>query len=451
MQALQQYIDLYNEQHEAIDRHSAPVLNALRRQALQCLGNSDLPSRNDEHYKHTDIEALYAPDYGININRLPLPAGKYESFRCNVPNLTTRLFFLVGDTFAASGNAAPLPDGVLAGSLCEMARQHPGLVQQYYGKIADMQRDGTVALNSLLAQDGFFLYIPPHTTIDKPIQLINLIGGNAPTMSNRRILIIADEGAQAKVLVCDHSDDTGIQHLVTQVTEIWAAPGSVLDYYSLEENVPDTRRVTSTCVHQEEGSNVLVNGITLRNGITRDNYSIVLAGSHAETQLCGMAIADGDEQVDVATDIDHRATHCHSNELFKFVLNDRAQGAFAGRIIVQPGAQKTEAYQSNKNLCASTEAHMYSKPQLEIYADDVKCSHGATVGQLDARALFYMRTRGISETEARMLLMFAFMSDVIDHVRLDALKERLRQLVEKRFRGELSRCNQCTMHTADNQ
>ncbi len=444
--AIQQYINLYKSQRELIESHSAPVLNALRAEALALVESIGLPSRKDERYNHTDIEALYAPDYGLNLNRISLTTKIHEGFRCDVPNLTTQLYFLVGDCFYTSDNIRPLPEGVIAGSLCEIARQHPDLVSRYYGRIADMTKDGTVALNTLLAQDGFILYIPSHTVLERPIQLINLVGGNVPTMNNRRILIVAEEGAQAKILVCDHSEETGINHLITQVTEIWAGKDSVIDYYNLEENLPETRRVTSTFVHQEEGSNALVNGITLRNGITRDNYHILLDGPHAETQLCGMAIADGDEQVDISTFIDHTAPHCHSNELFKFVLNDQSQGAFAGRILVRPGAQKTEAYQSNKNLCASEEAHIYTKPQLEIYADDVKCSHGATVGQLDQQALFYMRTRGISEAEARMLLMFAFMSDVTDLVRLDALKERLKQLVERRFRGELSRCKQCNIH-----
>lgn len=445
-EAIRQYTDLYKTQRDAIESHSAPVLNALRTEALACVEEKGLPTNKDEGYHHTDIEALYAPDYGLNINRIALPTSAHEGLRCDVPNLTSQLYFLVGDCFRAPEKTRQLPEGVIAGSLCEAALQHPDLVARYYGKIAEMKNDGTVALNTLLAQDGFFLYIPSHTILERPIQLINLIGGNIPTMNNRRILIVAEEGAQAKILVCDHSEETGINHLITQVTEIWAGKDSVIDYYNLEENLPETRRVTSTYVHQEEGSNVLVNGITLRNGITRDNYHITLAGTHAETQLCGMAIADGEEQVDISTFIDHRAAYCRSNELFKFVLNDRSQGAFAGRILVQPGAQKTEAYQSNKNLCASDEAHIYTKPQLEIYADDVKCSHGATVGQLDQQALFYMRTRGISEAEARMLLMFAFMSDVIGHVRLDALKERLRHLVERRFRGELSTCKQCNIH-----
>ena len=451
MQALQQYIDLYREHHEVIERHSAPVLNAMRREALQAVESNGLPSTRHEDYKRTDLEAMFAPDFGLNITRIELPSQPHEAFRCDVPNLSTQLYFLVGDNFYRHDRNRELPNGVLAGSLRDMAEQHPDLVARYYGHIADVNKDGTVALNTLLAQDGFFLYIPRHVVVERPIQLVNIISGGVSMMHNRRILVVAEEGAQAKLLVCDHSEDDGINQLITQVTEIYAGEGAVVDYYNLEENATCVQRVTSTFVKQEATSNVLVNGITLRNGTTRDNYYVTLNGEGCESQLCGMAIADGDKLIDVHTHIDHKVAHCSSNELFKFVLDDNATGSFAGRILVREGSQKTQAYQSNKNLCASPTAHMYTKPQLEIYADDVKCSHGATIGQLDQQALFYMRTRGISEPEARMLLQFAFMSDVIENVRLEALKDRLRQLVEKRFRGELSQCQQCAMRTQKQQ
>ena len=451
MQALQQYIDLYREHHEVIDRHSTAVLNALRPTALQEIERNGLPTTRHEDYHHTNLEEIFAPDYGLNITRIELPSQPHEAFRCDVPNLSTQLYFLVGDNFYRNDRNRELPDGVLAGSLRDIAESHPELVARYYGKVADMSKDGTVALNTLLAQDGFFLYIPRHVVLERPIQLVNIISGGVSMMHNRRILVVAEEGAQAKLLVCDHSEDDGINQVITQVTEIYAGEGAVVDYYNLEENASCVQRVSSTFVHQATTSNVLVNGITLRNGATRDNYYIALDGEGCETQLCGMAIADGEKKVDVYSHIDHRAAHCTSNELFKFVLDENAIGSFAGRILVREGSQKTEAYQSNKNLCASSTAHMYTKPQLEIYADDVKCSHGATVGQLDQQALFYMRTRGISEAEARMLLQFAFMSDVIENVRLEALKDRLRQLVEKRFRGELSQCQQCAMRTQKQQ
>ncbi|MBS6268298.1 MAG: Fe-S cluster assembly protein SufD [Tannerella sp.] len=440
-----QYIELYDQYHSLIDSHASPILNALREKAMSDFRVTGFPSPNDEEYKHTNIPDLFAPDYGLNLNRLEIPVNPYEVFRCDVPNLSTLLYFVVNDSFYTKENPkVKLPEGVLIGSLNEMARSHPDLVQRYYGKQACTQNDGIVALNTAFVQDGFFLYVPKGVIIEKPIQLINILRGDADFMVNRRLLIILEEGAQARLLVCDHTMDKK-KFLSSQVTEIYAGKNAVFDYYDIEESSLNTNRITSTFADQAEKSNVLINGITLHNGTTRNNYRMTFSGEHAEAHLCGMAIADKKQSVDNHTFIDHAVPHCTSNELFKYVLNDSSTGSFSGRILVREGAQKTSAYQTNRNLCATKEAHMYTKPQLEIYADDVKCSHGATVGQLDENALFYLRSRGIPEAEARMLLMFAFTNDVIENVRMDALKDRLRQLVEKRFRGELDKCAGCNI------
>ena len=440
-----QYIELNDQYHSLIDSHASPILNALREKAMSDFRVTGFPSPNDEEYKHTNIPDLFAPDYGLNLNRLEIPVNPYEVFRCDVPNLSTLLYFVVNDSFYTKENPkVKLPEGVLIGSLNEMARSHPDLVQRYYGKQACTQNDGIVALNTAFVQDGFFLYVPKGVIIEKPIQLINILRGDADFMVNRRLLINLEEGAQARLLVCDHTMDKK-KFLSSQVTEIYAGKNAVFDYYDIEESSLNTNRITSTFVDQAEKSNVLINGITLHNGTTRNNYRMTFSGEHAEAHLCGMAIADKKQSVDNHTFIDHAVPHCTSNELFKYVLNDSSTGSFSGRILVREGAQKTSAYQTNRNLCATKEAHMYTKPQLEIYADDVKCSHGATVGQLDENALFYLRSRGIPEAEARMLLMFAFTNDVIENVRMDALKDRLRQLVEKRFRGELDKCAGCNI------
>lgn len=445
MNSEKQYIDLFEQYAEMIARHTAPVLNAPRREAFDAFKASGFPTLQDEEYRHTDLQAAFAPDYGLNLNRLEIPVNPQDVFRCDVPNLTTSLYFLINDSFNhQSDETVRLPEGVLAGSLKEFASTHPELVGLYYNKLAKRSGDGTVALNTMFAQDGFFLYVPKGVVMSKPIQLVNVLRGSRDFMVNRRLLIVIEDGAQAKLLVCDHAVD-GVKFLATQVTEIFVGEHAVFDYYDLEETSVHTTRIASTFVEQKAGSNTLVNGITLHNGVTRNNYRITFTGEYAETTLCGMAIADQQERIDNYSFIDHAVPHCHSNELIKYVLNDAATGSFSGRILVREGAQKTAAFQSNKNLLATAEARIFTKPQLEIYADDVKCSHGATIGQLDQNALFYLRTRGIPEAEARMLLMFAFTNDVIEYVRLDALKDRLRQLVEKRFRGELAKCAGCNV------
>ncbi len=442
MSSEKQYISLFEESASIINNHSSGVMNACRDEAIGRFKQSGFPQNTSEDYKHTDISTAFAPDFGMNLNQFEVHINPYEIFRCDVPNLSTSLYFLVNDTFCNQQQKSLLPKGVLAGSLRTLSQSNPDLAARFYNKLANKSKDGTVAFNTAFAQDGFFLYVPRHVIVEKPIQLVNVLRSEVDFLANRRLLIVIEDGAQAKLLVCDHAMNDA-NFLSTQVCEIFVGENATFDYYEIEETTLKTKRISTTFVSQQAHSNVLVNGITLHNGVTRNNYILRFEGENAEANLCGMAIGDKDESIDNFTFIDHAVPRCSSRELFKYVLNDTSTGSFSGRILVREGAVKTEAYQSNKNLCATSDAQMFTKPQLEIYADDVKCSHGATVGQLDEQALFYMRSRGIPEAEARMLLMFAFTSDVIDTVRLEALKDRLRLLVEKRFRGELAKCSGC--------
>ena len=443
MKAEQQYIDLFSQCEDLICRKSAPVLNALRAEAFADFEQLGFPSLKEEDYKYTDVARAFAPDYGLNLNRLEIPVNPYDVFRCDVPNLSTSLYFVVNDMFYNKAlPKAHLPEGVYAGGLAEFAQTYPEVAARYYGKAASLAKNGMVALNTMLVQDGFVLYVPKGVTVERPIQLVNIFRSDVDTMANRRILFIVEENAEAKLLVCDHSIDD-VKFLANQVIEIFAEANARADYYDLEESSVSTTRFSSLYVKQAAGSNVVVNGITLTNGLTRNNYHVSLEGEGAEVSLCGMSVLDREQQLDTYSHVTHHVPRCTCNELFKNVLNDHAIGAFSGRILVKQGADKTSAYQTNRNLCATRECRMYSKPQLEIYADDVKCSHGMTTGQLDENALFYMQSRGISREEARMLLSVAFTSDVIDHIRVEALKDRLHKLVEKRFRGELAKCAGC--------
>ena len=445
MKAEQQYIDLFSQCEALICRHSSEVMNAPRAKAFADFERLGFPTTKQEKYKYTDMAKLFAPDYGLNLNRLDIPVNPYEVFKCDVPNMSTSLYFVVNDAFYNKAlPKAQLPEGVLLGSLKDLSQQHPELVQKYYGKLADTSKDGITAFNTAFAQDGFMLYVPKGVVVEKPIQLVNILRADVNFMVNRRLLVVLEEGAQARLLVCDHAMDD-VNFLSTQVVEVFAAENSVFDLYELEETHTSTVRISNLYVNQEANSNVLLNGMTLHNGTTRNTTEVTLNGRGAEINLCGMAIADKNEHVDNHTVIDHKVSDCVSNELFKYVLDEQSVGAFAGKVLVREGAQHTSSQQTNRNLCATREARMYTQPQLEIYADDVKCSHGATVGQLDEKALFYMRQRGISLKEARLLLMFAFVNEVIDTIRLDALIDRLHLLVEKRFRGELNKCQGCAI------
>lgn len=443
MKAEETYLEIYQQYSDVVAQHAPSLLNGRREAALAVLKEKGIPDLSQEEYRHFDLQQALSYDFGMNLNRFVTKLNPQDVFCCDVPNLSTRLLFVVNDTCSKIPLTVPLPKGVLCGSLQDFAISHADLLEPYYGHLSANSSDGMVALNTIFAQDGFVLYIPAGVQIDKPIQLIQVLHGNEDRLVNRRLLVIAEEGAHAQLLVCDHALSSK-KFFSNQVTEIFVGKNANLEFYELEMDHDDTVRVSNTLIKQEENSNLLLNGITLQNGLTRNNINVKLVGEHAVTNLSGMALADQQHVIDNHLFVEHIAPHCTSHELYKYVIDDQARGVFGGRILVAKNAQKTAAYQSNKNLCSTREARMFTKPQLEIYADDVKCSHGTATGQIDEKALFYMRTRGISETEARLLLKFAFTADVLDNIRLEPLKDRMRMLVEKRFRGELAKCAGCS-------
>lgn len=445
MQSEKQYIELYEQCRDMICSHSADAMNAVRDEAFAHFKALGFPSRKVERYKYTDMQALFEPDYGLNLNRLEIPVNPYDAFKCDVPNLSTSLYFVVNDSFYKQAQPkAALPEGVVVESLKTFAEVHPDLVSRYYAHIADTSDDAVTALNTMLAQDGLVVYVPRNVVLDRAVQVINILRSDVELMVNRRVLIIVEPGAEAKLLFCDHAEDDH-RLLTTQVTEAYVGENASLDLYCLEETHYKNTRVSNVYIEQQANSRVNHNVITLHNGITRNRLDLVFKGEGAECSANGCVIADKSQHVDNNTLIDHQAAHCSSNELYKYVLDDEATGAFAGRVLVRHGAQKTTSTEVNQNLCTTKTARMYTQPMLEIYADDVKCSHGSTVGQLNDTALFYMRQRGISEKEAKLLLEFAFINQVIDEMRLEPLRDRLHYLVEKRFRGELNKCEGCKL------
>ena len=446
MNAELQYIDLYKQAREMIFAHSIGEMNAVRDQAFDDFRRLGFPSRKVERYKYTDMQKLFEPDYGLNLNRLQIPVDPYKAFRCDVPNLSTSLYFMVNDMFyrGADGTEAlpkhKLPEGVIIGSMCS----HPEVVAKYYARLAKTADDGVTALNTMLAQDGLLVYVPKNVKVERAIQVINILRSDVALMVNRRVLIVVEEGAEIKMLFCDHAADDR-NFLATQVIEAYVGENASLDLYCLEETHHKNVRVSNVYIDQQRSSRVNHNVITLHNGTTRNKLDLTLSGEGAECACYGCVIGDKHQHVDNNTLITHRATHCTSKELYKYVLDEHATGAFAGRVLVETGAQKTTSQMTNQNLTATKEARMYTQPMLEIYADDVKCAHGSTVGQLNDAALFYMRQRGISLKEAKVLLQNAFINEVIDKMQLIPLRDRLHHLVEKRFRGELNKCEGCKL------
>ena len=449
MNSEQQYIELYEQAREIIFSHAPEAMNAVRDEAFEDFRRQGFPSKKVERYKYTDLQKLFAPDYGVNLNRLEIPVDPYQAFRCDVPNLSTSLYFVVNDAFYNRQQPqAHLPEGVIVSSL----RENPHFIEKYYAKLAKTGEDAVTALNTMLAQDGLLVYVPKNVKVDRAIQVINILKATPSNaqrqvpdlMVNRRVLIILEEGAEIKMLFCDHAADDR-HFLATQVIEAYVGENASLDLYCLEETHYKNVRLSNVYIDQQANSRVNHNGITLHNGVTRNRLDLTFSGEGAECGCYGCVIADKQQHVDNNTLIVHRAPHCTSNELYKYVLDDKAVGAFAGRVLVEHGAQKTASQMTNQNLTATREARMYTQPMLEIYADDVKCAHGSTVGQLNDAALFYMRQRGISLDEAKLLLQNAFINEVIDHMRLTPLRDRLHHLVEKRFRGELNKCEGCKL------
>lgn len=445
MSSERQYIQLYEQCAQMIKAHSSAPLNELRDRAYLDFKAKGFPTRKEERYKYTDIPCLFEPDYGLNLNRLDIPVNPYDAFKCDVPNLSTSLYFVVNDSFYTRQlPQARLPEGVIVDSLSRIATEQPELVSRYYGRLARTDSDGIVALNTMLAQDGLFIYVPKNVKVDRTIQVLNILRSDVDLMVNRRVLIVLEQGAEAKFLFCDHAADNR-RFLATQVIEAFVGVNASLDLYCLEETHLLNTRTSNVYIEQQADSRVNHNVITLHNGVTCNRLDLVFKGDGAECRCNGCVIADKDQRVDNNTLIDHQAGHCTSNELYKYVLDGEAVGAFAGKVLVRHGAQQTVSQETNQNLCATKRARMFTQPMLEIYADDVKCAHGSTVGQLNDAALFYMRQRGISLKEAKLLLEFAFVNEVIDSIQLEPLKDRLHYLVEKRFRGELNKCDGCKL------
>lgn len=436
----QQYIDLYTQCRGVLCEHSTEVMNAVREEAFEAFRHRGLPTRKVEEYKYTNMQELFAPDLGVNLRRLEIPVNPYDAFKCDVPNLSTQLYFVVNDQlYTKAMPKVELPEGVIVDSLAN----HQELASRYYAKAAKIE-DPATAINTMLAQDALLVYIPKGVVVDKAIQVVNILRSDVDLIVNHRVLIIAEESSAVKLLFCDHAADDR-QFLTTQVVEVFVGDNADVEIYGLEETHVKNTLVSNTYISQQRDSRLHHSLVTLHNGKTRQMTKLVFEGEGAECWLDGCVITDKEQHVDNNTLIDHAVGHCTSHELYKYVLNDSSTGAFAGKVLVRKDAQKTISEEQNQNLCATKTARMYTQPMLEIYADDVKCSHGSTVGQLNDAALFYMQQRGISLHEARLLLQTAFIYEVIDNIPLTPLRDRLHYLVDKRFRGELSKCEGCKL------
>ena len=299
-------------------------------------------------------------------------------------------------------------------------------------------------MNEALSHDGYFIYIPKNANLPKPIQIVNILIGDEQLMTHQRNLIVADENSVSKIVICEHTLNNK-KYISNNTTEIFVKQGAQFETYAIQNQHNNSYSIDTNLVEVKKDAAFYSTTISLHGGLIRNNIQVSLVEQGAFADVSGLALADREQHIDNNVFIDHQAPNCESNQFFKNILDDNATTAFTGRILVREDSQKTNAYQSNKNLLLTDEATANSRPQLEIYADDVKCSHGSATGQLDRDAIFYLKARGINAHEAGLLMMYAFAHEIIGKIKVSALADRIEDLIDKRLRGELSRCNSCNI------
>lgn len=441
---VQHFSDLYNGNLSQLN-NIPEFLKTIHNKGIDEFNRLGFPEKKSEKYKYTYLEPFFTKGFKHSLYPGNFNFEVEEIFKCDVTNLDTSVVLLVnGFYYHKNKPVEDLPLGVWIGSLANAAVQKPEILKKFLGKL-NTYEEGLVSLNTAFFQDGIVVYVPKNIRIEKPLQIINVLLSDYDLLVQQRNLVVLEENSYASLVFCDHTlSDKNF--LSNSVTEINIAKGAQLNQTYIQNEHNDAKKVNSIFIRQEQDSKVISNTITLHGGLVRNNMNVLLDGTGAENNTSGLFLTDKTQHVDNYVFIDHAKPHCTSNQLFKGVLDDSSTGSFNGKVLVSRDAQKTMAYQKNSNLLLTANAKMNTRPQLEIYADDVKCSHGATVGQLDQEALFYMRTRGISKEEARLLLMYAFAHEIVDQIQVPILKERLIDLVNLRLRGELTRCQNCAIH-----
>lgn len=449
MNTSQDYIELFKAKEDLLEKASPSFMMNIREEAIHEFGLTGLPDRKDEMYKYTSLQKLFEPGYMMQLQPSNVDFSVEDIFNCDVPNLQTRLEIILNGFYKVNGTAlTEMENGIIIGSFAEALRKYPELVREHFAKHAGIKNDSLVSLNTAFAIDGLFIYVPKGQVLEDPVQVVHLPMTGIDTMLHYRNLFIMEENASAEVIVCDHTLSP-FRFLTNSVTEIYAGKGARFHYSRVQNEHLNSNLLTNLFIHQEADSTVRSNTITLHGGVIRNNTNVLLNAEGCNNETYGLFMSDKNQHIDNYVNIDHAKPNCTSTQLFKGILDEQSTGAFNGRILVRQDAQKTLAYQTNNNILMSDEARMNSKPQLEIYADDVRCSHGATTGQLDEDALFYMQARGIPRKEARLLMLYAFAHEVIEKLEVTPLKDRINHLVDKRLRGELSRCNNCSMACGD--
>ena len=413
------------------ERFSGPsVLSDRRREAKEAFGKMGIPSVKHEEWKYLNLSVLQTTGYRTvsPVAETKLNATDVKRFRlcgddaylCVVEN---------GSFNAAASAISGLPAGIRIGTLSDL--ENDPRVQEHLFKLAPYTSEPMVALNTMLCYDTVIILADPGTKLETPIQLAFVAHADKnPIAIPARVLVLAGDEAELTIMESYHSYGEGASTFTNAVTESVIGNAARMHYAKVQVENANARHIGYHYTQLHRDSYQHLTTLTLGGSLVRNNLYLRLDGENINTYLNGLYVAGGEQVVDNHTLVDHATPHCFSSELYKGIIDDKAQGVFNGKIWVRQDAQKTNAYQSNKNILLSNDASMNTKPQLEIYADDVKCSHGATTGQLDEEALFYLRARGIGEAAARALLNHAFAADVVEQVENETIRQSLMLLLD---------------------
>jgi Fe-S cluster assembly protein SufD len=408
-------------------------LEQLRQAGIASFDAMGFPTLKNEDWKYTNVEPIAAQSFAQANGEAKTLAGAEVFPRALIETDAPRLTFVNGIYSAALSNTSSLPPGLRLGPLAEFIAQGDPAVAAQLGQLARAEDQHFVALNSAFLGDGAVVSLAPGCRLERPIYLLFVsTAGAQPVISQPRILLLLGAGSEAKI-VESYLGVSGKAYFCNAVTELAGAEDSIVEHYRLQQDSDQGFHVGTLAASLARGCHLTAHAVTLSGALVRNNVRVLLNGAGAACVLNGLYLADGKQHVDNYTLIEHVSPRASSLELYKGVLGGAAHGVFNGKIIVHKDAQKSDARQTNKNLLLSDSAVIDTKPQLEIHADDVKCSHGSTIGQLDGDAIFYLRSRGLDVAAARSLLSFAFASDVVLRMSIEHLRQRLDEYLVGRF------------------
>ncbi len=412
-------------------------LSNLREQAGRRFEQLDFPTTRDEEWKYTNVAPILKLPYCqvFDSDQDGLTAETIEPFTF-AETRRSRLVFVNGLFSRALSDLSGLPEKIAVGNLAEVAADRARLLSNHLGVYAGYQNETFTALNTALIGDGAFVHIPEGQTVEPPVHLLFISTAKEPAAAHPRVLIVAEQGAVATLIESYVSPGDDV-YLTNAVTEVFAGRGSVITHYRLQDESERAFHIATTQVFQERESNYTSYAISLGGRIARHNLNVALGDEQTETTIDGLYLATGDQHIDNHTSIDHQKPRCNSRQLYKGILDGKARAVFNGKVFVREGALLTDAQQLNKNLLLSGDATVATKPQLEIFADDVKCSHGATVGQLEEDQIFYLASRGIEAERARALLTYGFAEDVIGKIKLQSVHQQFDKLVLNKLHQNL--------------